>query len=157
LHVSLCVGGRILDVVAAHPEKPMTPLTWRQRDVWFDSVARHIAQSAQPVLVMGDFNATVFDDGLRRFMLTAALDGPEPSASFPARLGPLGIAIDHILGGHGLVVEIVRTGPDVGSDHRPLLGIVRFAESDSSPGADISTAQACESESIRVGQAITGQ
>jgi endonuclease/exonuclease/phosphatase (EEP) superfamily protein YafD len=41
-------------------------------------------------------------------------------------LRPFGIPIDHVLGNGGIRVVEAWAGPDVGSDHRPLIAVARI-------------------------------
>jgi endonuclease/exonuclease/phosphatase (EEP) superfamily protein YafD len=80
-------------------------------------------------LVCGDLNATPWSHAFRALIGRTGLQdsrrGFGVSASWPARLGALGIPIDHCLF-RGLVVESRRVLPDIGSDHRPVELVVRL-------------------------------
>lgn len=105
-------------VVTTHPPSPGTPhLRW-DRDRQLAQLDDGLDQE-RPFIIMGDFNSTPWGEAYRRAPGTRAGD-PRFEGTFPAFLGPLGLPIDHIRFGGGLVLTDYRTGPDVGSDHLPL-------------------------------------
>ncbi len=75
-----------------------------------------------PAAVAGDLNTTPWSREFRRLLAQSGLDGPllRPR-TLPARLGWAGLPIDHVLAGGGLRVAAVEPGPDLGSDHRPVV------------------------------------
>ena len=72
------------------------------------------------VLAMGDFNA---EPGWRQFADFLDRTGLEPGPNPPTTrsVAGIGFAIDQVLAGPGAAVASVRTGPDAGSDHLPLI------------------------------------
>lgn len=107
-----------VQVVTTHPPSPGRPhLKW-DRDRQLAQLGEGLDQ-AQPFLVMGDFNATPWSAAYGKAPGMRAGD-PRFEGTFPAFLGPLGLPIDHIRFGGGLVLTDYRTGPDTGSDHLPL-------------------------------------
>jgi vancomycin resistance protein VanJ len=90
-------------------------------------VQQAISASSLPVVVAGDFNmptdSTIYRDVWGRysnaFSKTGAGYGRTEFASMHGI--KVGVRIDHILVGNGLGVRVCETGPDVGSDHLPLI------------------------------------
>lgn len=80
-----------------------------------------------PLLVVGDFNmpddSRIYRDTWSGFTNAFRAAGSGFGATVRAALGPIPIAsrIDHQLGGAGWRCRSARVGPDVGSDHRPLI------------------------------------
>ena len=101
---------------------------------WFDAGQQHLRQfinmradSKGRFVLLGDFNATPWSASFRRLMragLRRAGTGLRPT--WPSRLGPFGIPIDHVLLDGPIDARSVEVGPDVGSDHRPLLVTLTF-------------------------------
>ena len=96
------------------------------RDQQLAELGKLAAQSPQPVIVAGDFNAAPWSRGYAKFLQHSRLiwqsAGCKPG--WPARFGWLGVPIDHILVSAPLRVIAPEVGPYVGSDHRPLLAFV---------------------------------
>lgn len=82
------------------------------------------------LILTGDFNATPWSSELRRLDASLGLTRRDrATATWPARVfgvdWPLPIlAIDHIYAGAGWATVSVHRGPNVGSDHYPLVAIL---------------------------------
>lgn len=123
LHARIEFDGRPLELWIVHPSSPVR----RMRQGGFpelSALAHQVASKSGARLVIGDLNTTSgsphFADflhltGLRDSRLGFGLQGSWPSGS------PYRIAIDHALLSPDLAVVTRRVGPDVGSDHRPLI------------------------------------
>ena len=76
------------------------------------------------VVVAGDLNMTPlsarFETLLRKTRLRRA--GGGLNTTWPSFLTPLGLSLDHLLVGKGIGSAIMRTGPRLDSDHRPIVG-----------------------------------
>ncbi len=71
--------------------------------------------------MVGDFNATLWSAGLRAFLSDTGLHGFDTRAAWPVWLGFVGIPIDHAFTSADLRILDIETGPDIGSDHRPVM------------------------------------
>lgn len=129
---SLVLHGRAsarLWLVHAFPPISAEAAHWR--DQHLAHVASLIGRDPQ-VLVAGDFNATPWSAAYRSFRgSTGLLDSSARQWPWPtwftgsAAGSVLALPIDHVLHAAGWSVLDRRIGPDIGSDHRPL--IVSFA------------------------------
>ena len=111
----------MLHVAGLHLFPPITPqrLAWRNEQL---AIAGDVlAEDNAPKLVVGDFNATPWSAGLRAFQLENDLFGFNIQATWPVWLGLAGIPIDHAFVSPDLRILEIKTGPDIGSDHRPVL------------------------------------
>lgn len=123
---STTIGGQRVNIVAAHLVKP-----------YFDDFAAEevaklgstIAGLDGPLVLAGDFNAAAWSasiDGLLRRRDLAP--GPFYPATWPVRLGPLGVPIDNIFTRAPLVItEVKALDNSMGSNHRGLLAEIAFA------------------------------
>ena len=93
------------------------------------SVAEQLQAIGGPKLLVGDLNTTMWGASYRDFAESTGLHNTRRgfglAPSWPTHLPFAMIPIDHCLVSDNLVVLDTRTGPDVGSDHLPL--IVEFA------------------------------
>jgi endonuclease/exonuclease/phosphatase (EEP) superfamily protein YafD len=82
-------------------------------------------------IVVGDLNCTpwspVFADLLDAGGLRDSARGRGLVSTWNSRFPLLGLPIDHVLVGSGLVVHARRVGPDIGSDHFPVVADLAFA------------------------------
>lgn len=128
---SVQVRGRPLRFLALHTRWPVTPGFARDRDAALAAAARSIAAGAGPAVVLGDLNATPWSPAHAEFLRTSGMrDAANGSSWQPTWLPgfwPLALRIDHVFVSSGLCAVESVVGPDVGSDHRPLLASLRFA------------------------------
>lgn len=122
----LALEGKTLTVIGAHPASPIRPQAVAARDDELDLIARVAREAPGPVAAMGDFNATPWSAPMRRLVRTSPLRYADLLATtWPTALPRwLGIKIDHILLGNGCAVRGFATGPDLGSDHRPVVAMI---------------------------------
>lgn len=124
---TLLIGRRRIDLMALHASVPLTP-AWRiARDVMFEDIARFARRTRHPLIVAGDFNATPWNRSMRRLVRASPLrHAPGFWRPTWADRVPLwmGIPIDHVLAASDCRVVERRVGPDIGSDHRPVVAII---------------------------------
>lgn len=129
-------------VIVAHPVPPVGVESVAMRNAEISWLAQRCARSALPTAVVADFNDTPFGRALREF---AAPSGMRSAASvtglvttWPARIrgvtwpAPLRIAIDHCFVSRSIGIASLSAGPDIGSDHLPLVIDILHAESEGS-------------------------
>jgi len=121
-----------LQLVAMHPDPPITPSMARSRDGQFQEVGeylRGVTESRR--IVMGDMNVTPWSPVLRDFMerngLRDSALGYGVHPTWFSRWLPFGIPIDQILYSDGIAVLDRRVGPDVGSDHFAVTADIALA------------------------------
>ncbi len=107
-----------VQIVSTHPPSPGTPRFAYDRNRQLPQTADGL-DTKQPFIIMGDMNTTPWGSIFSSVPGTRAGD-PIFEGTFPAFAGPLGLPIDHIKFGGGLMLQDYRVGPDVGSDHLPL-------------------------------------
>ncbi len=110
-----------LRVTGLHVFPPITPRRFTRRNEQLGIAGDILAKLDGPKLVVGDFNATPWSAGLRAFVSDNDLTGVNTRATWPVWLGFAGIPIDHALTSRDLRVLSIEIGPDIGSDHRPVL------------------------------------
>lgn len=115
-------AGRELMLLGTHPVPPMGPVHAAARDAQLAAVAAFIGGARDPVLLLGDLNATPWSHGMRLLQRggLAFRSASPPWTPTWMRSTPFAIPIDHALCTAPLVITRRQVGPDVGSDHRPL-------------------------------------
>lgn len=123
LIVRFDIGG-VFDLLAVHLQVTRRPSEIELRDRHIRIVASVIDEAHPDLILAGDFNAApgsfAIADLLRRTTLRGRLWPSPLRATWPSLLGVFGVQIDHALVKGGLRVGRVRSGPRLGSDHRPL-------------------------------------
>ena len=135
LHLTWVHPDADIRILLTHPLPPGSQETTVLRDQHLDALGdwtRSVTgltppgAPSSPALILGDLNATPWCPPLRRLLSesglrSAASDFGSISPSWPAPIPFLRIPIDHALLTRGLVCVSYRIGPDIGSDHFPLL------------------------------------
>jgi endonuclease/exonuclease/phosphatase (EEP) superfamily protein YafD len=118
-------------VLVAHPVPPVGFGAVAVRDAELAWIAQQCAASQMPTAIVADFNDTPFGRALRDF---GAISGMRSASAvsglvttWPARVAgvpwpaPLRIAIDHCFVSRNVDIAAFSAGPDIGSDHLPLV------------------------------------
>ncbi len=121
------VAGERVQVAVVHLPPPLSAEWSRARDQHLRQFANMRAHSTGRFVLMGDFNATPWSSTFRQLLRVGMRRaGPGVAATWPSRLGPLGIPIDHVLLHGPITARRVEVLDAVGSDHRPLLAELAF-------------------------------
>ena len=119
------LAGRDLTLISTQTRAPMSPGRTVDRRKQLERLAEYVAGQPESVLLLGDLNSTSWSPIFRSFLRESGLkdgrDGFGLQASWPTFLPPLAIPIDHALVSSGVTVHNFTKGPDVGSDHFPIL------------------------------------
>nr|WP_060987725.1 endonuclease/exonuclease/phosphatase family protein [uncultured Acidovorax sp.] len=121
LRATVTWAGGPVRLSAIHPMPPLNAAYAQLRDQALVEEARHLSQSGGLALMAGDFNTTPWAKGL--FAIDAQLRRANGLAgSWPNAFGGLSILpLDHVLASSGWQLVDSCHGPDVGSDHRPVV------------------------------------
>lgn len=116
---------RTFRILGTHPLPPANREQSRLRNQQLEALAEFVAARDGPVIVLGDLNITPwsphFQKLVRRTGLTDSARGFGWQTTWPANFFPLRIAIDHGLLSPDLCVVARSVGPNIGSDHLPLV------------------------------------
>lgn len=115
----ISVGGQEVRVLGLHPPPPLVRLVALRDEVLADAAER-LRDETKPVIVLGDFNATMWTPGYQPLAgLKNAREGREIAGTWPLAL-PVRIPIDHILTSQDVGICSFELGDSVGSDHLPI-------------------------------------
>jgi endonuclease/exonuclease/phosphatase (EEP) superfamily protein YafD len=122
------MGPTNLTVLATHPLPPGGAGYSRMRNEQLGLMPGYL-YPARPSILVGDLNVTPWNGYFRKLMKEAGLQdsakGRGVQPTWPAQNILLRVPLDHFLHSPDVVVARRQVGPDVGSDHFPL--IVDFA------------------------------
>lgn len=121
--------GRQVALIAVHPMPPISAHHAAVRNAKLATWARSTVASGLPTVVAGDLNATPWSIAFNRLDALGLRRATGTAPTWPAALhGGAGIPIDHVLANrHWLRIGSAR-GPDLGSDHLPVLARLQLAE-----------------------------
>ncbi len=129
LEIIIQTGNRTVAILCFHVIRPRSTQTSNYQITEFNAAAdwsQRQLQQGREVVIIGDFNSTFWSQRLRQLERDSQLINsqrgfgfqPTWSAHFPPLMK---IAIDHCFYSRGLRVGQRSIGPDIGSDHHPLL------------------------------------
>jgi endonuclease/exonuclease/phosphatase (EEP) superfamily protein YafD len=129
IEVKLPFGNEEMTIIGAHPFPPNSATHTASRDFQLRSVAELAAGIEGPLIVTGDLNTTPWSAAFQPLneALLNSMNGFGWQPTYPAGAGLLMLPIDHLLHSGHLTTVDRSTGPDLGSDHLPL--IVTVADS----------------------------
>ncbi|MCB9592542.1 MAG: endonuclease/exonuclease/phosphatase family protein [Sandaracinaceae bacterium] len=127
LDATVRVAGTELRVFGVHT---LPPVDRAYADVWRDQLALlrdRVRAVDGPLVVAGDFNATLFHDGIRDLQRAGVADVSDALGRGLASTWPNGVfpappvALDHVFVSPELRPVRIHEGVGAGSDHRPLI------------------------------------
>ena len=125
LAVELMFDGAPLHVLAVHPLPPVGDSNWRARNRHFEAMGRWSQSGRGHAVIVGDLNCTPWSPFFRHLVRDSATrharEGAGLLASWPVDVPVLSIPLDTVLTQEKMHVVGVRTGPDLGSDHRAVI------------------------------------
>jgi endonuclease/exonuclease/phosphatase (EEP) superfamily protein YafD len=122
--LKLADGGS-LSIIGSHPVAPFGRRHAGFRNQQLAALAEFAATLDGPVALIGDLNVTswspYFSDLIRTSGLRDSRKGFGVQSSWPTKLVPFGITIDHVLVSPEIAVRTRKIGADIGSDHRAVI------------------------------------
>ena len=125
LVVEVLVDGTAATFVTTHPVPPLGETGFDSRNEQLAGIADLVNDIEGPGVLIGDLNTTMWGRHYRQLVddtgLVDSRYGHGVLPTWPTSLPFAMIPIDHCLVSPEFVVLGIRTGPDIGSDHRPLI------------------------------------
>jgi endonuclease/exonuclease/phosphatase (EEP) superfamily protein YafD len=125
LVVEVVVAGTPVTFVTTHPVPPLGKRGFSARNEQLASIAELLNDTGGARVLIGDLNTTMwghhYDQLIEATGLVNARYGFGVQPSWPTSLPFAMIPIDHCLVSPEVSIVDVRTGPDIGSDHLPLI------------------------------------
>lgn len=123
--VQMEMDGETIHFIGTHPTPPVSALFSSWRDQQLNKVAEYLNERQGSKIVAGDLNCSPWSRAFKRFLAQAKLKdsakGFGVQATWPTSLTPLWIPIDQLLYSGKLIILNRRVGPNVGSDHYPII------------------------------------
>jgi endonuclease/exonuclease/phosphatase (EEP) superfamily protein YafD len=122
----LSVNGQDVLLIGSHPPAPSRTWGWNHRNTELLRLAEDVERETpeHPVVIAGDLNTTPWSFYFRRLLSCGLHDSEQglgPQSSWSQRMALPMVPIDHALYTDGVVVLNRRLGPDIGSDHLPVI------------------------------------
>lgn len=122
---SITIRGHAIELFSSHPTIPLGADHYAARNAQLESLTDLLKGAGDRVVLMGDFNASVWDRQLLQLERETGLRNvrrgfgvlPTWPTFFPIAMIP----IDHAFASPNIGVTNVRKGENIGSDHLPLI------------------------------------
>jgi len=133
LSLTLDTGEEPLHLIAVHPDSPRSPDRWTSKRAYLDELDEMIAEvkseNGGSVIAIGDWNSSPWSGRFQHTLSANGLKTAYPDGwpkntrfFFDYRLHPvLGAPVDQFAVTPDVPVAGVSLGPDIGSDHVPLI------------------------------------
>lgn len=119
------IEGQLVRVMATHPPPPVggTYSSWRNGQM--EELGQRLAGAEEPVLLVGDLNATSWSHSFKQLRKAADLrdsrQGFGVQSTWPTHMWWMRVPLDHVLVSDEVAVHQRVVGPSVGSDHLPVI------------------------------------
>ncbi len=117
--------GKVISMMLVHPSVPIKPDSFIDRNKQLAAIGEYAAQVKNPLILVGDFNTTMWSPFYKNMVKTAGLRNARSGfgilPTWPTFMPLVYIPIDHFLVSKEIGVLNIHTGPKVGSDHLPLI------------------------------------
>ncbi len=117
--------GKIISLILAHPTVPIKQQSFIDRNQQLAAIGEYAAQVKNPLIVVGDFNTTMWSPFYKNMVKTGNLRNARSGfgilPTWPTFMPLAYIPIDHFLVSKEIGVLKIRTGRNIGSDHLPLI------------------------------------
>ncbi|SFR52472.1 Uncharacterized conserved protein YafD, endonuclease/exonuclease/phosphatase (EEP) superfamily [Robiginitalea myxolifaciens] len=113
-----------LTLIATHPLPPLSQNQFELRNKQLSFIARRLGELGGRVMVLGDLNLSSFSSHFEVLETGGFRDSRKGFGvlpTWPANYTWLGTTIDHALVAGNLKVIDRRVGPNIGSDHLPII------------------------------------
>lgn len=122
LRATLLWNGQPVHLSALHPMPPISNAFAQARDKALQDEARHLARAGGLGVMAGDLNTTPWARGLWDAEQAQMRRAGPGVPTWPNAWGWLSVLpLDHVLASPGWQLVEAHTGPDLGSDHRPMV------------------------------------
>ncbi|WP_444996529.1 endonuclease/exonuclease/phosphatase family protein [Aliikangiella sp. IMCC44359] len=114
-----------IKIVSSHLLPPGGKQYYQLRNQQAEEMVKALLPINEPLILVGDLNMTMWSNNYHIFESNNAMYNARKGfgilATWPAIFSNFGIPIDHILLSNHFSVTNIYTGPNVGSDHLPLI------------------------------------
>lgn len=120
------LGGRSITLISTHPPIPQSPAGWSDRNRILLAAANRLNVEPVPRILLGDFNATPFSGAFKRIEDSGLRNSARGLGYFPTWPDIAVLPLDHLLISPEFGVAEKHVGPQISSDHRPVITTLSF-------------------------------
>jgi len=128
LEVTIPVANQAVSLLTTHPLPPVNRQYYNWRNDQLTQVAARSREIEQAKILVGDLNITPWSSDYRPLVagtgLRSVREGLGIYPTWPTHFPIVMIPIDHLFVSEHFLVKEVATGPNIGSDHLPLMVVL---------------------------------
>ena len=117
--------GKVISMMLVHPSVPIKQQSFIDRNQQLAAIGEYAAQVKNPLIVVGDFNTTMWSPFYKNMVKTGKLRNARSGfgilPTWPTFMPLVYIPIDHFLVSKEIGILKIHTGRNIGSDHLPLI------------------------------------
>ena len=117
--------GKTISLILTHPSVPIKQYSFIDRNQQLAAIGEYAAQVKNPLIVVGDFNTTMWSPFYKNMVKTGKLRNARSGfgilPTWPTFMPLVYIPIDHFLVSKEIGILKIHTGRNIGSDHLPLI------------------------------------
>ncbi|MBI9019372.1 MAG: endonuclease/exonuclease/phosphatase family protein [Phycisphaerae bacterium] len=125
IYARLKHDGHEFTLIATHPLPPINKQYFDARNTQLNALATGIKSINEPIILIGDLNVTLWSGNYKTLETNSNLYNARKGfgiiPTWPSHIPLMRIPIDHCLLSNEFSVTNIKTGPDIGSDHLPLI------------------------------------
>ncbi|MET1255880.1 endonuclease/exonuclease/phosphatase family protein [Aliikangiella maris] len=125
LSANFVFNNQTIKLITTHLLPPGDKTYYQLRNDHANTLVKKLLPASTPLIIAGDLNMTQWSNNYQiledQTHMYNARQGFGILATWPAWLGGLGLPIDHILVSQHFNVKYIETGPNVNSDHLPII------------------------------------
>lgn len=122
---TVIISGQRVTIITTHPLPPVNNNSYVSRNTQIIEITEASKDHQGPLIIIGDLNVTMWSKDYETLEvgsnLTNARRGFGVLPTWPTTLPMFMIPIDHCLVSSHFLVQDIRVGEDIGSDHLPLI------------------------------------
>lgn len=122
---NLRLDGQTMKLIATHPLAPMDTYSFEHRNEQLAAITHFVTHTPTPSVVIGDLNTSSYSVHFKNLQNESNLKDSRKGfgilPSWPTWSGLFETTLDHCLVSEGIAVLCRKVGPEVGSDHLPVM------------------------------------
>ena len=128
------VKDQTLNILGTHPLPPVGRTYSNHRNSQLESIALLASETTNHFIVLGDLNTTSYSHHFKKLLKNGNLidsrKGFGIQGSWPTWLPLASITLDHCLASKDVIIKSRKMGPNIGSDHLPVILEIGLKQTD---------------------------
>ncbi|MDA3927196.1 MAG: endonuclease/exonuclease/phosphatase family protein [Kiritimatiellae bacterium] len=123
--IELTLNNKTVTITGAHPLAPLSKYLWKWRNLYTKELAEQLTNIEGPQILTGDLNTTPWANNYKSFVKKSGLldssQGRGALSTWPVYQPFVRLPLDHCFHSKDVIIKSRKRGPNIGSDHFPLI------------------------------------